>query len=156
MDQAFIQDNIFLLHAFLLGIGVTFVYDGIRIFRRVIYHNLFFISLEDFIYWTILIIKVFLLMQKESNGELRWFAIAGAFVGMLLYRKTISPYYVFYVSKFLRMIVKTIIEKPVKFLGKRINKGGKKIQSGFGKMRKMLKNKLTRAKKFIRMILCKQ
>lgn len=92
------NENEFLLHALLMGIFITFVYDVIRIFRRVIPHNSFFVSLEDLGFWIYCGGSVFLLMYHESNGELRWFAVFGAIVGMLLYRKLFSPLFVKYVS----------------------------------------------------------
>ena len=40
-------ENEFLLHALLMGIFITFLYDLLRIFRRVVPHNGFFVSMED-------------------------------------------------------------------------------------------------------------
>lgn len=104
------NENEFLLHALLMGIFITFVYDVIRIFRRVIPHNSFFVSLEDIGFWIYCGGSVFLLMYHESNGELRWFAVFGAVVGMLLYRKLFSPLFVKYVS--------LILSKALEGLGK--------------------------------------
>ena len=67
------SENLFLLHSTILGVYLAFVYDTIRIFRRLISHNIFFISLEDVIYWIYLAAEVLLLMYRESNGMLRWF-----------------------------------------------------------------------------------
>lgn len=92
------SENEFLLQAFLTGIYITFVYDLLRIFRRVVPQGTFMVSLEDILFWIYCTIKVFFLMYYESNGTLRWFAVLGAFVGMLLYRKAVSPFLVKYVS----------------------------------------------------------
>ncbi len=155
MSQAIMQDNIFLLHAFILGIGVTFVYDCIRIFRRIIPHNVFWISAEDLCFWFVCAIQVFLLMHEESNGELRWFAVLGALTGMLIYKKTISTHYVKYVSVGLGKVVDFLIAKPVKRLANKSSKLCGKISSTNGRLWKLLKKKLTSTKKFIKMILCK-
>lgn len=155
MSQAIMQDNIFLLHAFLMGIGVTFVYDCIRIFRRIVSHNVFWISVEDLLFWFVCAIQVFLLMHEESDGELRWFAVLGALVGMFLYKKTISTPYVKYVSIVLGKVVDFLITKPMKWLSLRGIKIGGKISETHGRLWKFLKKKLTSGKKFIRMILCK-
>ncbi len=56
------NENEFLLHALLMGIFITFVYDVIRIFRRVIPHNSFFVSLEDLAVWVYCGGSVFLVM----------------------------------------------------------------------------------------------
>ncbi|MDE6168338.1 MAG: spore cortex biosynthesis protein YabQ, partial [Acetatifactor sp.] len=45
------SENEFLLHALLMGIFITFVYDLLRIFRRVVPHKAFFVSLEDLAFW---------------------------------------------------------------------------------------------------------
>ena len=102
------NENEFLLHALLMGIFITFVYDILRIFRRVISHNAFFVSLEDLGFWIYCGAEVFLLMYHESNGMLRWFAVLGALVGMMLYKKLMSPFLVKYVSLLLSKMMKII------------------------------------------------
>lgn len=92
------SENEFLLLSFLTGIYVTFVYDLLRIFRRVIPQGEFLVSLEDIVFWVYCAMKVFLLMYHESNGTIRWFAVLGALCGMFLYRKTVSPLFVKYIS----------------------------------------------------------
>ena len=99
------SENLFLLHSTILGVYLAFVYDTIRIFRRLISHNIFFISLEDVIYWIYLAAEVFLLMYRESNGMLRWFAVLGAGTGIFLYKKLLWRYYVHYISRFLQKIL---------------------------------------------------
>ena len=51
MSSQIVEETLFLYHAVLLGVFVAVIYDVIRIFRRVIKHNRFFISLEDILYW---------------------------------------------------------------------------------------------------------
>ena len=45
------NENVFLLHAFLLGIEITFQYDILRILRRVFTHGNGMVSLEDIAFW---------------------------------------------------------------------------------------------------------
>ena len=94
-----INEKTFLFNSFLLGIYITFVYDIIRILRRVFRHGNFWLSVEDLAFWIFCGAEVFLLMHRESNGILRWYAVVGALLGMLLYRKLISRFLVKYVSK---------------------------------------------------------
>ena len=155
MSQAIMRDNIFLLHALVLGIGVTFVYDCIRILRRVIPHNVFWVSIEDLLFWFACAIRVFLLMHEESDGELRWFAVLGALIGMLIYKKTISNPYVKYVSFVLCKVTDLLIGRPAKYLLGKMKKICGKVGHTRGRMWKLIKKKLTSGKKFIRMILCK-
>ena len=102
------NENVFLLHAFLLGIEITFLYDILRILRRVFTHGNGMVSLEDIAFWIYCAGKVFLLMFRESNGSLRWFAVLGAVLGMYLYHRTLSPLLVKYVSGFLNMLLNPI------------------------------------------------
>ena len=68
------SENEFLLQAFFTGVYITFVYDVLRIVRRVISHGELMVSLEDLVFWIYCADRVFLLMYYESNGTLRWFA----------------------------------------------------------------------------------
>ena len=45
------DENVFLLHSFLLGVGITFLYDILRILRRVFAHSTSMVSLEDLAFW---------------------------------------------------------------------------------------------------------
>lgn len=119
------NENVFLLYALLMGIFITFLYDILRIFRRVVPHGNFMVSLEDIGFWIYCAAEVFLLMYHESDGILRWFAVLGALMGMMLYRKTVSPFLVKYVTLVLRKLLSVlgkigrILFRPMKIvLGK--------------------------------------
>ena len=99
------NENIFLLYALLMGIFITFVYDILRILRRTIPHGDFMIAIEDMSFWFYCAVKVFVLMYHDSNGTLRWFAIFGALVGMLIYKKLVSTPFVKYSSMGLRKLL---------------------------------------------------
>lgn len=124
------MENQFLLHAAILGIYLAFVYDTVRIIRRLIPHNTLAISLEDMAYWIYLAAEVFLLMYRESNGRLRWFAVMGAMAGIFLYTKLFGRYYVHYISGILQ-----------------------KIQS---RVRRFFKNRLKSENKLLKIRLCKR
>jgi len=104
------NENMFLLYALLMGIFITFVYDILRIVRRVIPHGNFMISLEDMVFWIYCAVKVFILMYHESNGTLRWFAILGALVGMFVYKKLVSVPFVKYTSIGLKKVLGVIVK----------------------------------------------
>lgn len=146
-------ENIFLLHAFLLGIFITFIYDLLRIFRRVIPHNAFFVSLEDLLFWIYCGGEVFLMMYHESDGSLRWFAVGGALFGMFLYKKILSRFLVKYVSLVMNKVLSAVgkalawLCRPLRFAGRKTGKAVRKIG---GKGRRLLaragraaKNRLT-------------
>lgn len=151
------NENVFLLHALLMGIFITFVYDLLRIFRRVIPHGNFLVSLEDIAFWVYCATEVFLLMYHESNGTLRWFAVLGAMVGMLFYKRCVSPPFVKYVSLVLQKLLVyiskfgRILSKPFRFAG---NKAAGVTGSAIHKSKRgvrLVKKKLTFFLKVLKM-----
>lgn len=110
MSQDIINEVYFLGGSVCMGIAITFVYDFILIGRRVVRHSLFFISLEDFLFWVACALAVFYMLYKENNGVLRWIAVCGAAVGMLLYKKAIG-------NRFVK-IISLMIEKEIHILRK--------------------------------------
>lgn len=75
----------------MLGVCLMFVYDIIRVLRLLIPHSFVVISIEDVLYWIAAGIAMFIMLYKEDSGNIRWFAVAITFLGMLIYdfiRKT--------------------------------------------------------------------
>jgi spore cortex biosynthesis protein YabQ len=130
-----VNENVFLLHALCLGLVIIFVYDIITIFRKAVPHHKFWISVEDLGFWLFCGVEVFLLMYRESNGTLRWFAVLGALAGMIVYKKTISKPFVksmvWLLQKIIGLLQKVaaLILKPVLW-GKRKALGGVKTAAG--------------------------
>ena len=150
-----VDENVFLAHAFFIGIYITFVYDLLRILRRVVPHSSFWVSVEDLAFWVYCAGKVFLLMHHESDGTLRWFAVLGALVGMLLYRKTVGALFVKYISLAL-IKVRDFCVKICKMVCKPFGAAGKKVIGVLGKAVKKAgpestKKKLTLLVKMFRM-----
>lgn len=102
------QENLFLFHALQMGVYVSFLYDILRIYRRLFPHGIFWVSVEDLLFWAYCGVEVFLLMHREGNGSLRWFAILGAMLGMGAYLKLISPWLIKFSLKILEPIVRAI------------------------------------------------
>ena len=154
-------ENEFMLYALLMGIFITFIYDILRIFRRVIPHNGFFVSLEDLFFWIYCAMEVFLLMYHESNGTLRWFAVLGAVAGMFAYKKLISPFFVKYVSLFLNKLILPVVRfgkwliKPLKAGLARVKKTTEQVKLRSvhrkSRIRWLLKKKLTFLMKMLKM-----
>lgn len=162
MSQNIVSEVTFFLHSFLMGIIITLVYDGFLILRRLIRHNLFLISLEDLLFWIACAIGVFYMLYEENNGILRWFAVLGAAMGMLVYKMTVSPLLVGIVSAIIERTmhmlcrILSFLFRPLGFVGKKITcicrcsgRKGKKIG-------KCLKNKLTGRIKLLKITLCKR
>lgn len=146
-------ENEFLLYAALLGVLITLLYDALRILRRVIPHNGFFVSLEDLGFWLCCGSEVFLLMYRENNGTMRWFAVLGALAGMLLYRRLVSPLLVKYVTLLLQRLLKSIsrllgiLLGPLRIVCGRAGQGAGRLAHGgrclLGRLKRSLKNRLT-------------
>lgn len=144
-----------------LGAALTFVYDGLRIMRNVFRHNIFWISAEDFIYWIVAAVFIFLSLHKENNGVLRWFIVAGAVIGMLLYKGSVSRFYVKYASDIILHIVVYIkkiayfVLKPLQVAKKCLKSGFLAVNNGMKKVTIILKNGLTVCIKWFTIALCK-
>lgn len=162
MSQNIINEVMFFFHSFLMGIVITFVYDGFLVLRRVIRHNLLLISLEDMIFWIACAIGVFYMLYEENNGVLRWFAVFGATLGMILYKETISNFLVNFFSKILTCLFRLLYRvlglllRPVRFLAGKISHiWGKGMRKG-KRAGRSVKKKLTRGAKLLKITLCKQ
>ncbi len=162
MSESIIRDNYFLLYSLILGVCVTFLYDILRIFRRVIKHKDALVSIEDFLYWIVVAISVFYVMHTESNGTLRWFAILGATIGMGIYKKTLSSPFVNLTSKGLQIILRffgkicSVVFKPFKTATKKCSGAAGKAGTQGVRTLRLIKKKLTRWLKTLKMVLCKQ
>lgn len=161
MSQNIINEVTFLLHSFLLGIAITFAYDGFLVLRRLVSHSLFLISLEDMIFWIACAIGVFYMLYEENNGILRWFAVFGAAIGMLVYKKSVSPLVINILTTVIRRIFRLIfgilrfVLRPVCFLGKKLSSfSGSSYRKG-KKAGKYFKNKLTGKLKLLKITLSK-
>lgn len=161
MSQNIINEATFFLHSFLMGAVITFVYDGFLILRRLVRHSLLLISLEDMIFWIACAIGVFYMLYEENNGILRWFAVFGATLGMIAYKKTVSPVVIKVISAVLERIFHALfcmlrfLLKPVCFLGKKVCRMTAVSSRKGKKVGKCVKNKLTGRIKLLKITLCK-
>jgi spore cortex biosynthesis protein YabQ len=146
-----VDENVFMLHALLLGLFFVVLYDLLIIFRAVIPHNRFFVAIEDLSFWIICAIQVFLLMHRESNGTLRWFAILAALVGMLLYKTTLSKPLVRTISLIL-MKIKRFLLRPFSFIKKQLLHLGKILLQKRRSTHSHVKKKLTQQTKILKMM----
>lgn len=162
MSPFIMKEGWFLLYSVLLGIAITFVYDCLRIFRRVFSHGIFWVSLEDMIYWIFVAFSIFYMLYYENDGALRWFAVLGMILGMLLFNKTISPVFVTCISRLLIWIKKLIcrlnafLTKPLRLAGKA---AGKRAAAGRRKVKRfagILRKRLTVWARMAKIVLCKR
>ena len=162
MSQNILNEVTFFAHSFLLGIAISFVYDGFVVLRRVVRHSLVMISLEDMIFWIACAIGVFYMLVEENNGILRWFAVFGATLGMLAYKGSVSDFWVKTASSIIRFVLRKVFRaagfllRPVRFLWKKLSHLTKKFLKKGRKAGKYTKNRLTRSLKLLKITLCKQ
>jgi spore cortex biosynthesis protein YabQ len=152
--KAMVSENEFLLHSLIMGVFIPFVYDILRIIRRVIPHGSFWVSVEDMGFWGYCAAEVFLLMYHESNGTLRWFAVIGAMTGIFLYRKLVSSFFVKYGSRVIAWVLELLgkglglLVRPFRLMGRKAGGSARRLA---GRQKRFLKNKLKFFLKVIKM-----
>ncbi|WP_300712288.1 spore cortex biosynthesis protein YabQ [uncultured Acetatifactor sp.] len=145
-----VSENEFLLHALCMGAFITFLYDCLRILRRVLPHGGFLVSLEDLVFWIYCAEQVFLLMYRESNGTLRWFAVLGALAGMFFYRKLFSPLFVKYISVLLSRVL-SLAGKVLQWMLRPFSYAGRKTGSALGKAGGRFRRRMKKIRRAIKM-----
>ena len=108
------HEILFFLLSVLSGILILCGYDQLRVFRRVIRHNGFFQSLEDFLYWTFAGIFCFGVAFKGNSGSIRGFSLAAIAFGMWFYHVTLSVWIV----KSETFVFRTLLF-PLRFVSKK-------------------------------------
>ena len=92
----------------LCGALITVVYDGLRIFRRIISHGNFWIGVEDFVFWMWTAIWIFSVLYRENDGNLRMYTMISMAIGMILYHKIVSEPLVGFLGKWIKKLKKGI------------------------------------------------
>jgi spore cortex biosynthesis protein YabQ len=161
MSQDIVQEVTFFLHSILVGLVITFLYDWILILRKLVKHGIGLVSLEDFIFWFVCGIGVFYMLYRENNGTLRWFAVAGAALGMLLYKAVIKDRFIYIMSTCIHKIMWfifrliQIVLKPLKCVFSAVKGFLSVVQKKLRKWKQNIKKRLTVCIKMLKMVLCK-
>lgn len=155
VSEAILKEADILCKAFATGVILIFVYDLLRIIRRLIPHGTVWIAVEDFLFWAGSALTIFAMLYRENDGYLRGFSIGGVVVGMLLYSLLLSRFVVrfsvFLLEKILYVLLRPLVRlgrlflKPVRVLGKRTRKTGR-----------FLKKRLKKFLKTVKIGMCKQ
>lgn len=162
MSREIVQELTFFTHSVLMGLVITFVYDWIRVLRKLFRHGTALMSAEDLLFWLTCGIGVFYMLYRENNGILRWFAVVGAALGMMIYKTIIKNRFVNIVSKCIHKImwfvfrVIQVVLKPLKCLFFAARRCVRFVWRKLKKVKLFIKKRLTVCLKTIRMILCKQ
>lgn len=76
--------------AFAAGVGFRACYDLFLIHRGVCRLGNIITGIQDVLYWLAGCICMFSMIYHTNDGIIRWFVLAGIFLGMLCYHKLIS------------------------------------------------------------------
>ncbi len=117
MSATIIREWHFLLYSILTGVCFAYVYDNIRLLRRLIRHKSWLVNAEDFLFWVLCFFSSFYLLYYGNNGVIRFVAVLGAAIGMYLYGRTIGQ---LYVKGLYRLIM--IVLSPYRFLKIRLTR----------------------------------
>lgn len=117
MSGMIIREWYFLLYSVLTGFSFAFLYDQIRLLRRLCKHHRWMVDAEDILYWTICFFASFYLLYYGNNGVVRFCAVLGAAIGMFLYSKTVGRIYVKSLYRFIMLLL-----SPYRFLKIRLTR----------------------------------
>lgn len=137
------------------GALLFFVYDLLRIMRRLIPHGTLWVAVEDVLFWLGSAVVIFVMLYQQADGSLRGFSIGGVVIGMLLYAFVLSPFIVkgsvFLLEKILYVLFRPLVWlfrlflRPFRIFGR---KGSKALR--------FLKKRLKKLWKTVKICLSKQ
>lgn len=99
MGSGIEKEAITFLQAVLAGNLAYLVYSVLRVLRRIIPHNLFWISVEDLIFWVWTGIFLFVRVFQTENGNIRWYFVVGVLLGAIFTHKCVSKIIKKYIAK---------------------------------------------------------
>lgn len=100
---------VLLLSALFIGMLYGFIYDTIRIVRRVIVHRkVLWIAIEDIIFWIAVALHSYVTFYCGTNGIMRGYIVTGIVCGAGLYRISLGTLYLKYVTMIVKFIVKPL------------------------------------------------
>ena len=102
------QDQVItLLWSAVLGALLCMFYDVFRAWRRINKSNAVSVAVQDIFFWLISAIVTFLFMLARTCGEIRFFVFAGLISGFVLFRLSLSRFWIIpfvLIFRFLRYI----------------------------------------------------
>lgn len=135
MSKNIITDLDLWLVSIAAGVCMAFAYDLLRLLRRLVRHGRFAVDVEDLLYWIICFFASFTILYYGNNGVIRFVAVLGAALGMLIYSVSIGKIFV----KFSYFLINKTIGNALRLLRK-IGRGLHKIVSSVNrKIRGFLK-----------------
>lgn len=113
MGDFIINDAMLFLDALICGMVIAAAYDILRLFRNIIPHLMFFVNIEDFIFWNIAGIYFFAVMFSVNDGILRGFFFTGTILGAFIYKKSFGELMLGILSLGINYIINNLLKKPI-------------------------------------------
>lgn len=88
LSESMQRELLYFLSAVLYGSLAAACYHPLLFLRTVIKHARAFVDAEDILYLSVAGFCFFLVAYVQNNGILRWYAYAGAALGLWLYKKS--------------------------------------------------------------------
>lgn len=88
-----LEVRLFLISA-AFGIALSMAYDVLRIFRRLVRHGVWWVALEDLLFFFSVSLLVFSMIFAENDGTIRFFSLGSLVLGTFLYYQSVSRYLV--------------------------------------------------------------
>ncbi|MDR1701116.1 MAG: spore cortex biosynthesis protein YabQ [Lachnoclostridium sp.] len=98
------SQGLYFLSSLIWGVIIFFLYDFLRIFRKLIPHAFFFRAIEDLVFWLVSSLLVFRMIFQRNNGILRIFFIFAFIYGMYAYQILAQDYFVKVSVRFIRFL----------------------------------------------------
>ncbi len=98
----------YFLRACLLGAALGVFFDFFRILRRSFGSGAVLICLQDLFFWLVVGYATFSFLLRYCDGRLRWFVFCGELLGWVLFRLTLSGWFVALGSGILTLILRLI------------------------------------------------
>lgn len=108
MNKEITTELHFFIVSILWGALVLLAYDQLRILRRIIRHNSFFVAVQDLVFWVVGSVFIFAMIYVKNNGTIRGFSIMGMGIGMLIYHYILSDWIVKLISSFILLILRPL------------------------------------------------
>lgn len=133
MNQGITIELQFFMISILWGIIILFAYDQFRILRRIIRHNILFVTIEDLLFWILASVFIFAMIYEKNSGTIRGFSAMGMGIGMVLYHYIFSDMIVGLISRAILILlgpflfVINCLKRCLSFVLRMIKKVMKKI-----------------------------
>ena len=154
ISEGILKEADVLLASFLTGMILLFVYDLLRIIRRLISHKSWMTGAEDLLFWIGSAVALFAMLYRENSGYIRGFVIGGVMVGMLFYNLLFSSWVV-KGSVFLLEKILFALSRPLVWTARVLKRPAGVVKKRTKKVLRFLKKQLKKVWKAVRIGLCK-